>query len=126
MEKRYLEGLKNEKLILPKLEIYFSLKLKHTDRYDIFDFYDENNYFELKSRNCLSYQYDDLMMNINKINKGIDYINHNKNVYYVFKFSDGIFYYKQTLNDNFDKRKYLNTMYYFIPTKLLLKINTEI
>jgi len=119
----YNKALENEIKLKPIIEKYFNLELIHTERYDIFDFYDDNNYFELKCRNCNSNKYNDLMMNVNKWNKGIDYINFNKNVYYVFEFYDGLFYYKQDINDDFRMNKYLGKYYIYIPNEKLTKIN---
>jgi len=118
----YIKALENEIKLKPIIEKYFNLELIHTERYDIFDFYDDNNYFELKCRNCNSNKYNDLMMNVNKWNKGIDYINFNKNVYYVFEFFDGLFYYKQDINDDFRMKKYLGKYYIYIPNEKLTKI----
>ena len=119
----YNKALENEIKLKPIIEKYFNLELIHTERYDIFDFYYDNNYFELKCRNCNSNKYNDLMMNVNKWNKGIDYINFNKNVYYVFEFYDGLFYYKQDINDDFRMNKYLGKYYIYIPNEKLTKIN---
>jgi hypothetical protein len=118
----YIKALENEIKLKPIIEKYFNLELIHTERYDIFDFYDDNNYFELKCRNCNSNKYNDLMMNVNKWNKGIDYLNFNKNVYYVFDFHDGLFYYKQDINDDFRMKKYLGKYYIYIPNEKLTKI----
>jgi len=123
----YLKGLENEKIVKPILEKYFKLELHHNDRYCLFDFQDktEENFIELKCRNCLSYTYKDLMMNLNKWNEGYKYMNFEKNVYYVFKFKDGIFYYQQNFNDNFEIRKYNDKQYIYIPTDKLMKINNN-
>ena len=123
----YLIGLENEKLIKPILEKYFKLELQHNDRYCLFDFQDktEENFIELKCRNCFSYTYNDLMMNLNKWNEGYKYMNFDKNVYYVFEFQDGIYYYQQNFNNNFEIRKYNDKQYIYIPTDKLTKINNK-
>ena len=123
----YLLGLQNEIKLKPILEKYFKLELQHNDRYCLFDFQDkkEKNYIELKCRNCYSYTYNDLMMNLNKWNEGYKYMNFDKNVYYVFKFDDGIFYYKQQFEDNFNIKTYNNKEYIYIPTDKLLKITNK-
>jgi len=123
----YLKGLQNERLVKPILEKYFKLDLIHTDRYDLFDFYDEKQkyYIELKCRNCYSYTYNDLMMNLNKWNKGYKYINFDKHVYYVFKFKDGLYYYEQNFTDNFAIREQHEKQYIYIPTNKLMKINNN-
>lgn len=121
----YLKGLENEKIVKPILEHFFKLELVHNDRYALFDFQDdkEDNFIELKCRNCYSYSYNDLMMNLNKWNEGYKYMNFNKNVYYVFKFKDGICYYQQNFNDNFEIREYNEKKYIYIPTNKLLKLS---
>jgi len=123
----YLIGLENEKIIKPIIECHFKLDLEHNDRYHLFDFQDKNekNYIELKCRNCFSYTYKDLMMNLNKWNSGYKYMNFDKNVYYVFKFKDGIYYYQQNFTDNFEIKTYNEKQYIYIPTNKLMKINSK-
>jgi hypothetical protein len=121
----YFKALENEIRIKPILEKFFNIELTHNERYSIFDFCNENNYIELKCRNCYSTKYSDLMMNLNKWQEGFKFMNFNKNVYYVFEFIDGLYYYKQDFNDNFDIREYKNIKYIYIPKDKLLKINNN-
>ena len=121
----YLKGLENEKLVKPILEKYFKLDLIHTDRYALFDFSNETNYIELKCRNCYSYTYKDLMMNLNKWIEGYKYMNFDKDVYYVFKFKDGLYYYQQNFTDNFEIREQHEKKYIYIPINKLTKINNN-
>ena len=118
----YFKALENEIRIKPILEKFFNIELTHNNRYSIFDFCNENNYIELKCRNCYSTKYSDLMMNLNKWNVGFKFMNFNKNVYYVFEFIDGLYYYKQEINANFEIRKYKNIKYIYIPNYKLQKI----
>lgn len=118
----YLLGLQNEIQIKPIIEKFFNIELSHGNRYDTFDFYNDDNYVELKCRNCYSYSYNDLMMNLNKWKEGYTHIKFNKNIYYVFKFKDGIYYYKQNLIDKFEIKEYNNKEYIYILTDKLLKI----
>ena len=118
----YLLGLQNEIQIKPIIEKFFNIELSHGNRYDTFDFYNDYNYVELKCRNCYSYTYNDLMMNLNKWKEGYTHIKFNKNIYYVFKFKDGIYYYKQNLTDKFEIKEYNNKEYIYILTDKLLKI----
>ena len=110
----YLKGLENEILVKPILEKYFKLDLIHNDRYALFDFVstNDNNYI-------------DLMMNLNKWNEGYKYMNFDKNVYYVFKFIDGLYYYQQNFTDNFEIREQYEKKYIYIPTNKLTKINNN-
>ena len=118
----YFKALENEIRIKPILEKFFNIELTHNERYSIFDFSNENTHIELKCRNCYSTKYSDLMMNLNKWNVGFKFMNFNKNVYYVFEFIDGLFYYKQDFSDNFEIRKYKNIKYIHIPKDKLQKI----
>jgi len=121
----YLVGLENEIKVKPIIENFFRFTLIHSNRYDTFDFYNDNNYIEFKCRNCYSYTYNDLMMNLNKWNEGYKLMNINKHIYYVFKFIDGIYYYEQTFEDNFNIKKYNNKEYIYIPTNKLMKITNN-
>tara|TARA_R110001632_G_scaffold213851_1_gene340298 strand:- start:40 stop:414 length:375 start_codon:yes stop_codon:yes gene_type:complete len=121
----YLLGLQNEIKIKPIIEKFFNIELSHGNRYDTFDFYNDDNYVELKCRNCYSYSYNDLMMNLNKWKEGYTHIKFNKNIYYVFKFKDGIYYYKQNLIDKFQIKEYNNKEYIYILTDKLLKITNK-
>ena len=121
----YLLGLQNEIKIKPIIEKFFNIELSHGNRYDTFDFYNDDNYVELKCRNCYSYSYNDLMMNLNKWKEGYTHIKFNKNIYYVFKFKDGIYYYKQNLTDKFQIKEYNNKEYIYILTDKLLKITNK-
>lgn len=121
----YLLGLQNEIKIKPIIEKFFNIELSHGNRYDTFDFYNADNYVELKCRNCYSYSYNDLMMNLNKWKEAYTHMKFNKNIYYVFKFKDGIYYYKQNLTDKFEIKEYNNKEYIYILTDKLLKITNK-
>ena len=121
----YLLGLENEIKIKPIIEKFLNIQLSHGNRYDTFDFYNDDNFVELKCRNCYSYSYKDLMMNLNKWNEGYTHIKFNKNIYYIFKFKDGIYYYKQNLNDKFEIKEYNNKEYIYIKTDKLMKITNK-
>ena len=63
-------GLNSEKIILEIIKKKFNNNIIQTNKYDIFDFYDDENkiYFELKTRKCSKNQYLDSMIGLNKIN----------------------------------------------------------
>ena len=91
------------------------------------DFYFDDIYFEIKSRRNTHNKYDTTMIGYNKIqwikDKNI------KDVYFVFVFTDGDYYYKYNPDDNFetttggrwDRGKIEKKLYYYIPTNKLTK-----
>jgi hypothetical protein len=98
-------GLDNENKLIDKFSEFFGCKLfKYTDTHSIFDFYSEdgNTIIELKSRKEPSTHYyfrRDIMVGENKIRDGVEKVRHDKNVFIVFSFSDGVvLYYK--VNEN--------------------------
>ena len=97
----YLKGKKVEDELYLDIKNKFNLNnLKQSEnKYDKFDYYDDNYYIELKSRNCNSNKYDDIFFNYNKILYGL---NKNKKMIFVFKFLDKILYIKYD-NKIFDK-----------------------
>jgi hypothetical protein len=129
-EKNLEDGIKNEIEVMPILEKYFNIKLKKTSLYYSMDFISEDGtYYELKSRNNCYNKYETTMVGYNKIayaNKG------NKSVYFVFKFTDGIYYYqydKSKLKDliikeggRCDRGKEEYKTYAFIDIAFLTKI----
>lgn len=124
-------GLESEINNKPLIEKFLNSNIKtYDDKFSTFDFYNDNCLIELKSRRCNHNTYDDLMMNINKYEKGIKEICENKkHIYYFFSFEDGLYYYKQNINHKHQKRMGKNrygkpTQYIYIKTKLLK--NTEI
>ena len=93
-------GLGNE------LELFEDIKIKFNDmtitkltEFDPFDFIGENKLIELKTRKNTSNYYPTTMIGMNKI----DYCKtSNKDIYFIFKFTDKIMY-CQFNNEDFDK-----------------------
>jgi hypothetical protein len=93
--KDYIIGREEELNVLPILKDFFQdTDLLHShDRYASFDFYSPTKKIEFKRRYCKMNKYPDLMIGESKISKarldtsGTEY-------YFVFKFDDGIFYWK--------------------------------
>jgi len=91
------------------------------------DFYFDDVYFEVKSRRNNHDKYLTTMIGYNKI----EWIKENniKDVYFVFVFYDGDYYYKYNPDDNFetttggrwDRGKVEKKLYYYIPTNKLTK-----
>ena len=121
-EKYYLEFLK---------EKFDNSLIKTQDKYALFDYenFDKSLFIELKTRRkCSSYTYTDTMIGLNKIN----YCKNNKNntYYFVFKFTDGLYFWKfnenQPLNYRLGGRcdRNINEIkdYCYIPTNYLTKL----
>ena len=91
------------------------------------DFKCDDIYFEVKSRRNNHNKYDTTMIGFNKIKWIKD--NNIKDVYFVFVFEDGDFYYKYNPEDKFetgtggrwDRGKVEKKLYYYIPISKLTK-----
>ena len=84
-------GQEKEKELLPILSKYFNFVLKPKHRYFVFDYECDTAFIELKSRRGIRTEYPTTIVGKNKI----DYADKcNKDVYFVFNFSDGLFYWK--------------------------------
>ena len=66
-------------------------KLEKTkDRYNHFDFISDKNVIELKSRRNTKNKYPTTIIGLDKVEKGIEYIQEGKDVYFIFNFTDEI------------------------------------
>lgn len=127
----FVLGLAKEKEVFDLLKKYFNcpdLK-KDSDKFGRMDFYDSNTNIELKSRRVPFNKYHTTIISQSKIEycKGFDKTN-----YFVFCFTDGIYYieYQKEIFDLFEVRK--ESIYRdgieekkincHIPTKYLIKI----
>jgi hypothetical protein len=129
----YIVGRQNEITHISNLQKFFNdPNLKHTEhKTDIFDFYSENKFVELKSRNFEHSKFQDTMIGINKINYAK--LNPNKEFYFVFSFTNGLYYWKYNDEDELNYRKggrydrgYNEIKdYAFIPIKLLKNISID-
>lgn len=91
-------GLENEIKNLPLLQQKFGMDLRRTsNRYETYDFENDEYLIEQKSRRCQSNTYNSYMFGINKLNK--DALTTNKKYIIVFDFIDGIFYYEFNKDD---------------------------
>lgn len=122
------KGQKEEQRVKPILERHFNLILKQTQKNCVVDFEDENNIFELKSRNNEYSKYPDTMIGTNKI----EYAKKTKkNVYFVFAFTDGLYYWKYDPKQNLiekvsgrkDRGRFEYKPYSYIPIGWLTQIN---
>ena len=127
-KKDYTFGLKKEVELLPTIRKFFNdetiIKL---DDYNIFDFKGDNKYIELKSRNCNYNKYPTTMIGYNKIKKALEL---NEDIYFIFNFTDGFYYFKFDKNiqleikqgGRFDRGKKELSDYAFIPIEILKEI----
>ena len=127
-------GLQSESEKLCLFEQHFNTKLiKHNDPYYPLDFHNEPKtiYVELKSRHIRHNQYDTTLISAHKVS----FCNNPETSYYfVFAYTDGIYYikYKKELFETYEKRMYKRydriddrqtpQLYVFIPVKDLTKI----
>ena len=120
-ENEYHELLKNK--------IDLSLE-KNAYKYALFDYIGDKCFIELKSRRIGSTKYRDTMIGCNKL---LFARNCAKDVYFVFAFDDGVFYYKFN-NEHYDtgiirsayggrdnRGKDEKKPYCYIPIKLLMR-----
>ena len=91
-EKDIKKGKEAEDKLYDLFKIVFDSELiKDENKYAIFDFYSNKTLVELKSRNNNFNDYKTTMVGMNKVNYGIK---SKKNVYFVFEFLDGLYYWK--------------------------------
>jgi hypothetical protein len=115
-----------------ELERYFKIKLLFTKEYDIYDYVNEhkNIFFELKGRSNNYSKYPTTMIGYNKVLECIK--NKNNKYYFVFKFTDGLYYCKYSKKllkkctikkgGRTDRGRPEIKEYLFIPIELLKKI----
>jgi len=90
-------GSQNELDMLPFFKNAFNDEsIEMLDKYNNFDYKGDNKYIELKTRRNAKNTYPTTMIGKNKIDKAKTL---NEDVYFVFKFTDGIFYYKFNKDD---------------------------
>ena len=96
----YIVGRASEEKYLPCLQNAFNDEtLSHTKcKSDIFDYIGNNKYIELKTRSFEHTKYPDTMIGLNKIKYA--QANPDKEFYFVFAFTDGLYYYKYNPDDN--------------------------
>lgn len=123
-------GQAKEKELLPILSSYFNFKLKPKHRYFVFDYECDTAFIELKSRRGIRTEYPTTIVGKNKI----DYADKcGKDVYFVFDFSDGLFYWKYNREEigervksglcgRVDRGKREIKEYCFIDVELLVEI----
>jgi hypothetical protein len=129
-DKQY--GLESEELCLPILKEKFDKYLmKNTNQYAIFDYIGGKCFVELKTRRFESTKYPDMMIGVNKINSCLKV--KNRDIYFCFKFTDGLYYWEfhpdkvkeldLRLGGRIDRGVDERRPYYFIKTADMIKID---
>ena len=94
-------GTRMERILKPVFENKFGT-LNLTDKYNNFDYFNNNVLIELKTRNINWGQYDSLIFSTAKLNKAIELTNDKdfkKEIYFFWKLKDGLFYWKFNKNE---------------------------
>ena len=105
-ENDLLVGNKSENEMITYFSKYFG-KLDFTGKYDSFDFYNDEFYIELKTRNINHNQYPTLFFSENKYYKGLYLIqNHNKRIVFIWRCNDGCYYW-ELKKDNHEKEGFI-------------------
>ena len=99
-------GESSEISLLPVLKKYFNDDtIIRTNKYDNFDYTNNNNILiELKTRTNALNKYEDTMINIAKVNK-CKKLSKTNEIYFMFKFTDGVYYWKYNNEDKLTQRK---------------------
>jgi len=86
----YTYGIDKEQSLIKELSKEFGDLKKQSNKYSLFDFYNNDCFVELKSRRCRHNTYPTTMVGNNKLN----YAKKNPKVKYIFAFNfeDGLYY----------------------------------
>ena len=126
-------GLKKEYELIDLLQTVFPNVEKTKEIYCKHDFESDDVVLELKSRRVRKDTYVDTMIGSDKI---IHLLNHKKDGYAVFNFTDGLYYFKITdaslqdcrfcIGGRYDRGCDESNDYCFIPTNMLSEVKIEI
>jgi len=124
----YNFGITQEKTLLPTLQKKFGETLSRaTNKYCRYDFHNDSCLIELKSRRCKSTTYPTTMIGENKLQMAK---RQEKDVYFCFGFTDGLFYHKYNPETEYhiqsggrwDRGKSEISNYVYIPIEQLIKV----
>jgi len=125
---QYKFGKNEEKKLLILLKEKFK-NIKHTiEKYNDWDFEDDDTKIkiEVKSRTITSNQYKSAVLGSNKIYKGKKLLKEGYRIFYIFNYTDKIFYYELNKEDEF-KQAFFNDKYHsFINNNKLKEFNNII
>jgi hypothetical protein len=120
-------GLNEEVVIKSILEEAFDCNLTHTvGKFNTFDYISGNKelYIEIKSRHNKVFDYQTTIIGYDKVIRSEDIVQLDKEVYFVFNFTDSIFHYKFcTVNTDWVHRNSITgKLDYYIPVSKLTEI----
>ncbi len=99
-------GEKSENEMITYFSKFFG-KLDFTNKYDNFDFYNDEFFIELKTRNIKHNQYSTLYFSEKKYYKGLELIeNHNKRIVFIWRCNDGCYFW-ELKKDNHEEEGFL-------------------
>jgi hypothetical protein len=100
IESEYKNGVNIETNLFPIIQSYFhTSSLEKLSVYHPFDFKSSTCYFEIKSRRTKLNDYENTIIGLNKIQFAETNYKVGLKFYFIFHFSDGIYYYKYEQND---------------------------
>ena len=116
----YEYGREQERKVIDTLKVFFNdVGIIDLPEGYTFDFIGNNKLIELKSRQNNRLQYSDTAIGMNKIKEAKNYTGE---VFFVFKFLDGLYYWKYDPMVKL-RKGYINiTLHYFIPVDALMPI----
>lgn len=121
-------GLDNEIKAEDYIKTYFKQNtLTKTSKFNKFDFVGDTALFEVKTRRIMYNKFKTTMIGHTKI---LHAEKQSLDVYFIFQFLDGNYYYKYSKDDNFeikkggrfDRGRPETSQYYYIPIENLIKI----
>lgn len=121
-------GLDNEIKAEDYIKTYFKQNtLTKTSKFNKFDFVGDTALFEVKTRRIMYNKFKTTMIGYTKI---LHAQKQSLDVYFIFQFLDGNYYYKYSKDDNFeikkggrfDRGRAETAQYYYIPIENLIKI----
>jgi hypothetical protein len=95
----YAYGIDKEQSLIKELSKEFGELTKQSNKYSLFDFYNNECFVELKSRRCKHNTYPTTMVGNNKLN----YAKKNPSIKYIFAFNfeDGLYYHSVDLQKDY-------------------------
>ena len=130
-KKDYNFGKQNEIQLLKQLQGFFKdTTIESLDNYNAFDFKGEKKYIELKSRHNTYDKYETTMIGCNKLDQARVYDDLGYEIFFVFNFIDGIYYWKYIKDNKLSKKRGGRSDrgrpeikdYYYIPINYLQKL----
>ena len=121
----YDYGIREEsKLLVPLQQFFNDPSLKPLPDGCKFDFMGRNKVVELKSRTCRKDKYETTCIGVGKIEYARMHCDKD-DFYFVFNFTDGIFFFKYDKNVPLIRSNINNIPHYFIPISYLLPMGKD-